>query len=151
MPLRFNPFLRTRSRVTGAAIKARVNQLETLINKQEPRSTLPSLYNQTRCCTTSFRFDYLCSPFPFRALLPEAEAWRSAAVIGGDGVVCRRVSGGGSCQSVPGCRGAPERGRCQRLNCCFPSVALVGFSSQHGHSCLQPLHPAQPQLHDPRG
>lgn len=65
MPPRFNLFLRTRSRVTGAAINPRVNQLETLINKQELRSALASLRSQTQWTRTlrhtHFRFD--CSAF----------------------------------------------------------------------------------------
>lgn len=151
MPLRFNLLLRTRSRVTGAAINPCVNQLETLINKQELRSQsdpldqhsdslpvrLPVTLSSPQPRSQRRRFGYICAVIGRPASSPRPG---------------RSVSGGAGCQSLPRAAAeTPERGRCQRLSCSLPSVALVGFSSQHGHSCLQPLHPAQLQPHDPPG
>lgn len=87
----FNPFLRTRSRVTGAAIKARVNQLETLINKQEPRALQSEPVH--RSWNTHFRFgerrfhSEFCfqrrrRPLAERGGLSVCDWWRELSVSG---------------------------------------------------------------------
>lgn len=140
MPLRFNLLLCTRSRVTGAAINSCVNQLETLINKQELRSTRTSFHSQTHWTSipTHFRFDCLVTLSSPPSSASRGGGSRIRAVIGRRASslrLSRSVSGGGGCQSVPGCcRDSREREMSE-------AEQLPRFSSTSGVQ-----QPAWPQL-----